>query len=262
MLLVVGLLEIIWGLRVFTQIYVLQEAGGITRETNLLGTYIYRLGIAGGDFGTAAAVAIFMLVLTVVLTAPYVRTMLRNEELEEAEGLMARRTSTPVRLGADLAGLLVLLVCAFPVYWMVNTSLLPRNEIRVARPHVHAVRRHAGELPPGALRRRVRRRPGRQPGRHARHGRGRAGVRVPGRAGGEPLPVPRPQELHRDAAAGADDPGRGAVHQPVQDARGLRPAQHRGRPDPRLRRQRAAVHDLGAARASSPGCRSSSRRPR
>jgi N,N'-diacetylchitobiose transport system permease protein len=83
-LLVVGLLEIIWGLRVFTQVYVLQEAGGITRETNLLGTHIYRLGIAGGDFGTAAAVAIFMLALTVLLTAPYVRTMLRNEELEEA----------------------------------------------------------------------------------------------------------------------------------------------------------------------------------
>ena len=83
-LLVIGLLEIIWGLRVFTQIFVLQEAGGVTRETNLLGTHIYRLGIAGGDFGTAAAVAIFMLVLTVLLTAPYVRTMLRNEELEEA----------------------------------------------------------------------------------------------------------------------------------------------------------------------------------
>ena len=56
----------IWDLRVFTQIYVLQKAGGITRETNLLGTYIYRLGIGSGQFGTAAAVAIFMLVLTVV----------------------------------------------------------------------------------------------------------------------------------------------------------------------------------------------------
>ena len=42
----------------FTQIYVLQKAGGITRDTNLLGIYIYRLGIGGGDFGTAAAVAI------------------------------------------------------------------------------------------------------------------------------------------------------------------------------------------------------------
>jgi len=78
-LLVVALLQVIWDLRVFTQIFVLQKAGGSTRDTNLLGTYIYRLGIGGGDFGTAAAVAIFMLVLTVILTAPYVRVMLRQE---------------------------------------------------------------------------------------------------------------------------------------------------------------------------------------
>ncbi|GAA1943854.1 carbohydrate ABC transporter permease [Nocardioides hwasunensis] len=78
-LLVVGLLQVIWDLRVFTQIYILQQAGGSARETNLLGTYIYRLGIGGGDFGTSAAVAIFMLALTVVLTAPYVRAMLRQE---------------------------------------------------------------------------------------------------------------------------------------------------------------------------------------
>jgi N,N'-diacetylchitobiose transport system permease protein len=79
-LLIVGLLQVIWDLRVFTQIYVLQKAGGVTRDTNLLGTYIYRLGIGGGDFGTAAAVAMFMLALTVLLTAPYIRTMLKNEE--------------------------------------------------------------------------------------------------------------------------------------------------------------------------------------
>ena len=79
-LLIIGLLQIIWDLRVFTQIYVLQQAGGVTRDTNLLGTYIYRLGIGGGDFGTAAAVAMFMLALTVILTAPYVRTMLKAEE--------------------------------------------------------------------------------------------------------------------------------------------------------------------------------------
>ncbi|WP_210438477.1 carbohydrate ABC transporter permease [Nocardioides xinjiangensis] len=78
-LLVVGLLQIIWDLRVFTQIFILQEAGGSASATNLLGTYIYRLGIGGGDFGTSAAVAVFMLALTVVLTAPYVRAMLRQE---------------------------------------------------------------------------------------------------------------------------------------------------------------------------------------
>ena len=78
-LLVVGLLQVIWDLRVFTQIYVLQEAGGVSRETNLIGTYVYRLGIAEGDFGTASAVAIFMLALTVLLTFGYVRRMLRTE---------------------------------------------------------------------------------------------------------------------------------------------------------------------------------------
>jgi N,N'-diacetylchitobiose transport system permease protein len=77
---VVLLLQVIWDLRVFTQVFTLQKAGGITRETNLLGTYIYRLGIGSGQFGTAAAVAMFMLALTVLLTAPYVRMMLRQEE--------------------------------------------------------------------------------------------------------------------------------------------------------------------------------------
>jgi N,N'-diacetylchitobiose transport system permease protein len=79
-LLVVGLLQVIWDLRVFTQIYVLQQAGGVTRDTNLLGTYIYRAGIGEGDFGAAAAVAIFMLALTVILTAPYIFRMLREED--------------------------------------------------------------------------------------------------------------------------------------------------------------------------------------
>lgn len=79
-LLLVGLLQVIWDLRVFTQVFVLQQAGGITHETNLLGTYIYRLGIGEGRFGMAAAVAMFMLALTVLLTAGYVRSMLRQED--------------------------------------------------------------------------------------------------------------------------------------------------------------------------------------
>lgn len=79
-LVVVLLLQVIWDLRVFTQIYTLQGAGGVTRDTNLLGTYIYRLGIGSGEFGLAAAVAMFMLLLTVVLTGPYVRMMFKQEE--------------------------------------------------------------------------------------------------------------------------------------------------------------------------------------
>lgn len=79
-LMVVGILQVIWDLRVFSQIYILQKAGGSTHDTNLLGTYIYRLGIGTGEFGMAAAVAIFMLVLTVALTSPYLRVMLKQEK--------------------------------------------------------------------------------------------------------------------------------------------------------------------------------------
>jgi N,N'-diacetylchitobiose transport system permease protein len=47
---------------------------------------------------------------------------------------MARRIPLPTRIGADLVGIAILVVCAFPVYWMVNTSFLPRNEIRSPDP--------------------------------------------------------------------------------------------------------------------------------
>ena len=77
-LLVVGLLQIIWDLRVFTQIYVLQRAGAPTRETHLLGTYIYSLA---EEFSMAGAMATIMLVLTLLLTAAYLRHMLRTEDL-------------------------------------------------------------------------------------------------------------------------------------------------------------------------------------
>jgi len=77
---VVGLLQIVWDLRVFTQIYVLQRAGGTASDTNLLGTYVYRLGIGEGSFGMAAAVAMFLLAVTIVLTSPYLVTMFRQED--------------------------------------------------------------------------------------------------------------------------------------------------------------------------------------
>jgi N,N'-diacetylchitobiose transport system permease protein len=77
-LFVVALLQIIWDLRVFTQIHVLQRAGAPTRETHLLGTYIYSLA---KEFSMAGAMATIMLALTLALTVFYIRRMLRAEEL-------------------------------------------------------------------------------------------------------------------------------------------------------------------------------------
>ncbi|WP_250448504.1 carbohydrate ABC transporter permease [Actinotalea sp. C106] len=77
-LFVVALLQVIWDLRVFTQIHVLQRAGAPTRDTHLLGTYIYSLA---KEFSMAGAMATIMLVLTLALTWFYIRRMLREEEM-------------------------------------------------------------------------------------------------------------------------------------------------------------------------------------
>mgnify|MGYP003603445734 FL=1 len=76
---IVMLLQLIWDLRVFTQIKLLQDAGGVANETNLLGTYVYQLGTGKGDFGTASAVSILILALTIALSWYYVRSLMKEE---------------------------------------------------------------------------------------------------------------------------------------------------------------------------------------
>lgn len=43
---------------------------------------------------------------------------------------MPRPVRRSMRITANLAGIVAFLLCAFPVYWMVNSSFLPRNKIR------------------------------------------------------------------------------------------------------------------------------------
>ena len=75
---IVLLLQIIWDLRVFAQVRLLQDSGAPVSETNLLGNFIFELGIGRQDFGGAAAVSIFVLVLTVLLSWPYVRSLMKE----------------------------------------------------------------------------------------------------------------------------------------------------------------------------------------
>lgn len=79
-LLIVGLMQIIWDLKVFTQIFILQDAGGVTRETHLIGTYVYQLGIREGNFGLAGAAASIILLLTVGVSFYYVHRLVRQED--------------------------------------------------------------------------------------------------------------------------------------------------------------------------------------
>ncbi len=76
---VVLVLQIIWNLRIFTQVYALQSRGGIAADTNVLGTYLFRQGV--GEFGSTAAIGVFMVILLLALSWGYVRTTLKEEEL-------------------------------------------------------------------------------------------------------------------------------------------------------------------------------------
>jgi len=74
-------LSTLWDLRVFTQIYVLQEAGGLSRETNLLGTWAFREAVAGNHFGKGAAIALVMVGITLLLTMFWLRRLFRQQEV-------------------------------------------------------------------------------------------------------------------------------------------------------------------------------------
>ncbi|TQL46996.1 carbohydrate ABC transporter membrane protein 1 (CUT1 family) [Homoserinimonas aerilata] len=79
-IMIVFLLQLIWDLRVFTQITMLQDAGSKSGAFDLLGTYIYKLGTRAQDFGMASAVSILVLAITIALSWFYVRSLLREEE--------------------------------------------------------------------------------------------------------------------------------------------------------------------------------------
>jgi N,N'-diacetylchitobiose transport system permease protein len=78
-ILIVFLLQLIWDLRVFTQIKILQEAGSRAGDFDLLGTYIYKQGTLAQDFGMASAVSILVLALTIALSWFYIRILLKEE---------------------------------------------------------------------------------------------------------------------------------------------------------------------------------------
>lgn len=76
---IVLLLQLIWDLRVFTQFKLLQEAGSMSGEYDVLGTYIYKLGTASQNFGAASAVAILVLGITIALSWFYIRSLLKED---------------------------------------------------------------------------------------------------------------------------------------------------------------------------------------
>lgn len=77
---IVVTLQIIWDLRVFTQIYALQGLGGLREETNTLGVYVYNISLGGGDYGMGGAISIVMVLLMSAFAFYYVRRTVKEVE--------------------------------------------------------------------------------------------------------------------------------------------------------------------------------------
>lgn len=79
-LVVLLILQVIWDLRVFAQIYALQTVGGIRAETNTIGVYIYSVSMATGDVGSGGAISVILVFILLAISAYYIRTMLKEDE--------------------------------------------------------------------------------------------------------------------------------------------------------------------------------------
>lgn len=79
-LVILVLLQLIWDLRVYAQIELLQGFGAAGDRYDLLGTYIYGLGIGQGQFGMAAAAAMLVMLFTVAISWVYVRELLKEDK--------------------------------------------------------------------------------------------------------------------------------------------------------------------------------------
>lgn len=78
-LVILILLQLIWDLRVYAQIELLQGFGAAGDRYDLLGTYIYGLGIGQGHFGMAAAAAMLVMCFTIAISWVYVRELLKED---------------------------------------------------------------------------------------------------------------------------------------------------------------------------------------
>ena len=72
-LMIATIQSIIWDFKVFTQIYVMTNGGGVAGQNLVLNVYAYQKAFAGEEYGLGAAIGVVMTVLLLLVTALYVR---------------------------------------------------------------------------------------------------------------------------------------------------------------------------------------------
>lgn len=70
--------SIIWDFKIFTQIYVMTNGGGIAGQNLVLNVYTYQKAFAGEEYGLGAAIGVVMTGLLMLITVVYLRTQRKS----------------------------------------------------------------------------------------------------------------------------------------------------------------------------------------
>ncbi|KZM75593.1 carbohydrate ABC transporter permease [Nocardia terpenica] len=82
LLLIATVQSIIWDFKVFTQIYVMTNGGGVAGRNLVLNVYAYQKAFAGQEYGLGAAIGVLMTLLLLSITGLYVRFQRRSTAWE------------------------------------------------------------------------------------------------------------------------------------------------------------------------------------
>ncbi|MFC8200693.1 carbohydrate ABC transporter permease [Streptomyces sp. NPDC057298] len=79
-LVVVTIQSVIWDFKVFTQIYVMTNGGGIAGQNLVLNVYAYQKAFASSQYSLGSAIGVVMLLILLAVTLVYLRLLRRQGE--------------------------------------------------------------------------------------------------------------------------------------------------------------------------------------
>ena len=78
---IVTIQSIIWNFKIFSQIYIMTNGGGIAGQNMVLNVYGYQQAFAASLYGLGSALGVIMTVLLLIVTLVYLRLLKRNGEV-------------------------------------------------------------------------------------------------------------------------------------------------------------------------------------
>ncbi|GGS75550.1 carbohydrate ABC transporter permease [Nonomuraea spiralis] len=77
---IVVIQSVIWDFKVFTQIYVMTNGGGVAGQNTVLNVYAYQTAFGSSEYGLGSAIAVVMTLILLVITLFYIRALRRSGE--------------------------------------------------------------------------------------------------------------------------------------------------------------------------------------